>query len=293
MNVAVIGSSEQLGSDLLEVLNKSGFATHAITHDDLEVSDFESCKNLLGLKLDVVINTAAFHKTDACEDDPLKAFAVNALGAYNVSRVCRELDAIHLYISTDYVFDGEKTIPYVETDSTNPLNVYGTSKVAGETLVKNYSPEHYIIRSSSLFGRAGASGKGGNFVETIVKKASNGEEIKVVDDVTMSPTNTLDLAEAISKVIEKRPPYGVYHVVNSGYCTWWEFARTISSTIDAKVDVQSISSKDFQSKAKRPKMSALSNSKLSSYGIRMRSWEEALNDYLHVKGYASVGERLG
>lgn len=289
MNIAVIGSSGQLGSDLLDVFNKSGVEVHAITHGDLEVSDIESCKKLLGLKLDAVINTAAFHKTDACEDDPLRAFAVNALGAYNVSKICRELDAIHLYVSTDYVFDGEKASPYVETDSTNPLNVYGATKVAGETLVRNYSPRHYIIRSSSLFGRAGASGKGGNFVETIVKKAMNGEEIKVVDDITMSPTYTFDLAEAISRVIENRLPYGVYHVTNSGYCTWWEFAKAITSKINAEVDVHRISSSDFQSKAKRPRMSALSNTKLKNYGINMRSWQEALDDYICVKGYALPG----
>ncbi len=292
MNVAVIGSNGQLGSDLLEVLNKSGFVTYGITHGDLEVSDFESCRKLLRLKLDAVINTAAFHKTDACEDEPLKAFAVNALGAYNISRVCRELNAIHLYISTDYVFDGEKLSPYVEEDSTNPLNVYGTSKVAGETMVRNYSPKYYIVRSSSLFGKAGSSGKGGNFVETIVRKALNGEESKVVDDVTMSPTNTLDLAQAISKVLGNRLPYGTYHIVNSGYCSWWEFAKTITSIIGAEVDVQRISSNDFPYKAQRPKMSALSNSKLGGYGIVMRSWREALGDYLRVKGHASIGGRV-
>jgi dTDP-4-dehydrorhamnose reductase len=261
------------------------FEPIGILHKDLEVSDSSSCSKIAELKPEVVVNTAAFHKTDACEDNPLRAFQVNAVGSYNVSRVCSEIGAVYAYISTDYVFSGEKNQPYTEEDIPNPINVYGTSKLAGENVASVYAPKHYIIRSSSLFGRAGASGKGGNFVETMIRKASNKEEISVVDDIVMSPTSTSDLAAGIRMVIERHLPFGIYHIANAGSCSWWEFAKEITSMAGFDVTVSRANSALYPTKARRPRMSALSSAKLVDYGIAMSPWNDALRAYLQSKGY--------
>jgi dTDP-4-dehydrorhamnose reductase len=286
LRVAVIGSNGQLGSDLVEALTRnSAFEPIGVLHKDLEVSDASSCKRIAELKPEVVVNTAAFHKTDLCEDDPLRAFQVNAVGSYNVSRACSDIGAVHVYISTDYVFSGDKVQPYSEEDTPAPINVYGMSKLAGELVASEYAPKHYVIRSSSLFGRAGASGKGGNFVETVVKKATSGDEIKVVGDIIMSPTNTMDLAQTICKIVEKRLPWGTYHVANSGSCTWWEFAKEIVLMGGFKAEVKRITSSEYPTKARRPKLSALTSVRLSHHNISMRGWQDALADYLRLKGH--------
>ncbi len=142
---------------------------------------------------DVVINTAAFHKTDQCEEEPLKTFSVNALGARNIAMITKEIDATTVYISTDYVFDGSKKEPYTEEDIPAPINTYGISKLAAEHFTKQ-NPKHYIMRIASVFGKAGASGKGGNFVETMIAKAKKNESLTIIDDMWMSPTYTIDAA---------------------------------------------------------------------------------------------------
>jgi dTDP-4-dehydrorhamnose reductase len=282
MKVMIIGSNGQLGQDLLKSLTEEGFLVMPLTHKELEVSDEGNVRDIISSHgPDVVINTAAFHKTDVCEEQPEKAFLVNALGALNVARTCSEIGATSVFISTDYVFDGKTDRPYTESDTPNPINVYGTSKLAGETFTKNYSPNHYIIRSSSLFGLAGSSGKGGNFVETIVSKVKKNEKIAVVDDIVMSPTYTYDLARIICRIIKEKAPYGVYHIANAGYCSWWEFASSIVQKLNAGINVERIKSTDFPSKARRPKFSALT----TQTDFKMRSWKDALDSYLKAKGY--------
>jgi len=257
-----------------------------LTHADIEITDIDSVKKqLTGYKPDVVINTAAYVRVDDCEIYPEKAFLVNATGALNVAKIADEIGAINVYISTDYVFDGEKCEPYTEKDLPNPLNVYGVSKYAGEIFTRNYSRKYYIIRVASLYGKAGASGKGGNFVETMIKKAKNKEKITVVDDMVMSPTYTKDAARMIGKIIEEELPYGIYHAANSGFCSWYEFAKKIFELLNLDVDIKPIKTKDLSLKAKRPVFSALKNEKLLKYGLKMPSWQEALKKYLYEKGY--------
>jgi dTDP-4-dehydrorhamnose reductase len=285
MRVAIIGSKGQLGSDL-----KKSFKGHEIIsfdHDQIEVSDYASCQIIKESQADVVINTAAFHKTDACEDDPQKTFAVNAIGARNVTEVCREMDATVVYISTDFVFSGSKTSPYTEEDCPNPLNTYGISKVAGENYTK-YAQKYYVLRVASLFGSAGASGKGGNFVETMITKARNNEEILVVDDMIMSPTYTKDAAEMMKQIVVNNLPFGIYHVTNSGYCSWYEFAGAIFEAVGWNVRLSPTKTHFFQSKAKRPLFSALKSIRLQKYGLAMQDWNQALHDYLLEKRYLSA-----
>lgn len=283
MRVAVIGSNGQLGTDLVRAFS-GRHEVIPLTHGDIEVSDPASCAILKKLNPDIVINTAAFHKTDQCEDEPLKAFQVNAIGARNVALACKEINATAVYISTDYVFDGKSKLPYVESDQPSPINAYGISKLAGELFTRQ-NERHYVFRVASLFGSAGASGKGGNFVEAMISKARKGEAINVIDDIRMSPTYTRDAAEAILKVLEKKIPCGIYHVANKGECSWYEFTRATFDNLGIRVDLKPVSASGFSSRARRPMYSALCTDLLSEYGIHMPAWENALWRYLKEKGY--------
>jgi dTDP-4-dehydrorhamnose reductase len=285
MKIVVIGSTGQLGTDLMKVL-KNEHETVGLTHQDIEVTDYTSCQILKKHHPDVIINTAAFHKTDQCEEEPLKTFAVNAIGAKNIVTISKEIEATTIFISTDYVFDGSKTKPYTEDDIPNPINTYGISKLAGELFTKQ-NPKHYIIRVASLFGVAGASGKGGNFIETMIAKAKKNELISVVDDMWMSPTYTKDAATTIKKIVEAKLPFGTYHATNQGYCTWFQFAQEIFKITNLNPTLTPIKTNQLQMKARRPKFSALKSVKLPKYGIKMKSWKEALYDYLIEKGHIS------
>ncbi len=276
MRVAVIGATGQLGSDVMEVFENA----IPFTHNDVEVTNPATLEAIAKVKPDVVINTAAFHKTDACEDDPHRTFHVNAVGALNVARLCEELGAICIYISTDYVFDGKKRAPYVEDDIPNPINVYGLSKYVGELAVMNYCKKHYVIRVASLYGRHGARGKGGNFVMTMIEKARKGEEIRVVDDMIMSPTYTKHVARGIKWMLENDVPYGLYHMVNEGYCSWYEFAKEIFHIQGINANLKPIKTEQLSLKAKRPLFSALKNKKLESLGYKLPHWKDALRAYL-------------
>ena len=282
MKVAVIGANGQLGTDLVEVFGEEAIP---LTHKDLDVADFESLKILKELKPDVIINTAAYVRVDDAELYPEKAFQVNAIGALNVAKIANEIDAVNVYISTDYVFDGTKGEPYSEEDVPNPLNVYGLSKYAGEIFTRNYSTKYYIIRVASLYGKAGASGKGGNFVEFMIQKAKRGEEIRVVDDVFMSPTYTKDAAKTLKRFLKLKPEFGIYHMVNEGHCSWYEFTKEIFEILGWDVEVKPIKSNELKRLAKRPRFSALKDEKLEKIGLRMRHWREALKEYLKEKKY--------
>jgi dTDP-4-dehydrorhamnose reductase len=283
MKIAVIGSTGQLGTDLVKTLS----TTHeviSLTHSDLEVSDYDSLAVLKNPRPDVVINTAAFHKTDQCEEEPQKTFSVNALGARNIALITAEIGATTVYISTDYVFDGSKKEPYTEEDVPFPINTYGISKLAAEHFTRQ-NPKHYIIRIASVFGKAGASGKGGNFVETMIKKAKNNDPIMVVDDMFMSPTYTKDAASVMKGILELELPYGVYHAANKGYCSWYQFAEEIFQITKLNADLKPTKTDPNYGKAKRPLFSALTSTKLSQYNLEPRSWKEALRAYLTEKGH--------
>lgn len=173
MKIIIIGANGQLGYDLIRAFENTEDEIAPLTHADIDVTDLRSASETLrNIEPDAVINCAAYVRVDDAEDFPERAFAVNALGARNIARICRDLNSILAHISTDYIFDGRKKEPYTEEDTPNPLNVYGNSKLAGEYFVRNTLEEHYIIRSSSLFGASGASGKGGNFVATMIKKST-------------------------------------------------------------------------------------------------------------------------
>lgn len=287
MRIALIGSTGQLGQDLLKALQPE-HEVLAFTHQGVEVTDIASVQTLKPQKPDVIINTAAFHKTDVCEDEPLKTFSVNAIGPKNIAALSKEIGATAVFISTDFVFPGSKGAPYTEEDIPEPINTYGISKLAGELFTKQ-SPHHYIFRVASLFGVAGASGKGGNFIETMLAKAKKNEPITVVDDMWMSPTYTHDAAQAMAQIITRRLPFGIYHVTNQGSCTWFQFAQEIFEFVGLSPELKGMKTSQMQVKAKRPLNSALTSVKLPKYNLTMRNWEEALRAYLVEKGHLPKG----
>ncbi|MBC7128953.1 MAG: dTDP-4-dehydrorhamnose reductase [Thermoplasmatales archaeon] len=277
MKVAIIGAKGQLGSDIAKEFGEDAIP---LTHEEVEVTNLEGLKILKEIKPDTVINTAAFHKVDDCEVYPEKTFNVNTFGAYNVAKICNEIDAINVYISTDFVFDGRKKEPYTEEDIPNPINIYGISKYGGEIITCNYSKKYYVIRVASLYGKAGASGKGGNFVNNMIKKANNKEPINVVDDIIMSPTYTKDVAVTLKKFLDIEPSFGIYHMVNNGFCSWYEFAKKIFEIMEMDIKVNPIKSDQLKLIAKRPLFSALKNKKIEKIGLKMPDWEDALKRYI-------------
>jgi len=287
MKVIVIGANGQLGSDLCKELTP--FELIPLFHSDIEITDIDSVKAAFErYRPNVVINTTAYHRTDECETNPDKSFLVNALGTRNIAVVAQEHNSKIVHISTDYVFGGEKetrNAPYTEFDVPVPLSVYGWSKLAGEDYVKHLCSRHFIIRSSGLFGVRGSSLKGGNFVETMLKLGREKGELKVVNDQVFSPTYTKDLARKIAQLITTEY-YGIFHITNSGVCSWYEFTKEILKLASLKTPVIPITSDQYPQKAKRPHFSVLDNYHLRLLGMDdMRPWQEALEDYLIEKGH--------
>ncbi len=287
MSVLITGANGQLGTDLCRVL--PDVKVIPLTHADVEITDMNSVKAAFTRhRPAIAINTAAYVRVDDCETEQDKAFLVNALGARNVTVVCQDIGAKLVHISTDYVFGGESephTTPYTEFDFPIPPNVYGKSKLAGENLVRHLCAKHFIIRSSGLFGVAGASGKGGNFVETMLRLAKERDELRVVNDQVFSPTHTNDLAKKITQLIETEY-YGIFHITNKGTCSWYEFAKEILRLAGLETPVIPITSDQYPQKARRPSFSVLDNYHLRLLGMDdMRPWQEALGDYMISKGH--------
>lgn len=285
--VAVIGSAGQLGRDLVVALKRAeGNTVIPLTRAEIECTDITSVQRVLReMHPQVVINCAAFVRVDECEDRPEEAFRVNALGALHVARGCAEIGAACVYISTDYVFNGTKQGAYTEDDPPAPINVHGTSKLAGEYLVRQTVADHIIVRLASLFGAAGASGKGGNFVQTILAQAKSGNRIRVVNDIRMSPTYTADASVRIVRLIQQRA-CGIFHLTNAGSCSWFEFAQKILGLAGVRPTLVPVSSTEYQTRARRPSNSALISRRLGpADGYPMRPWEAALEAYLVEKGY--------
>ncbi|MFC1540792.1 dTDP-4-dehydrorhamnose reductase [Candidatus Margulisiibacteriota bacterium] len=285
MKVLIIGSDGQLGTDLCKVIPKEEQVP--LTIADIDITDRD--KTLAVIKQhapDIVINTAAYHNVDDAEDNKDLAFSVNAQGAKNVAEACQQAGAGLVHLSTDYVFDGSKDSPYVESDPPRPLSVYAESKYAGEHYVKEISGKHFIIRSAGLYGAAGCLGKGGtNFVEAMLKRAASQPELRVVTDEIVSPTYTLDLAIKIDQLL-RTGQYGIYHIVNHGQCSWHEFTCKIFELLGRQVSIEKVTSAEFKARAKRPKYSVLKNANLAKLGLDdLRPWPEALRAYLNEKEY--------
>ncbi len=284
--ILLIGAHGQLGSDLGLAL--SPYEVTGTTHQSLDVVQPDQVKQVVQTcRPQVIINTSAFHKVDICETEVMRAFEVNAYGIRNLAIAAREADAVLVHFSTDYVFDGASSRPYMEEDPPNPVNVYGVSKLAGEKMVRFLWEKSFVIRSSGLYGHAGSSGKGGNFVEMMLKKARNHEAIRVVDDQRLTPTSTRELARKVVELFETGH-FGLYHITAGGECSWYQFAKKIFELKGIRTNLASTSSRDYRSPARRPAYSVLANARLQQLGMDdLKSWDAALQEYLEYRPHYS------
>ncbi len=283
MKTVIIGSNGQLGSDLQQVFN--GESLTGLLHNDIEISDEKSVNDIiLSLKPDFLINTAAFHRTELCEREPQQSYAVNTIAPLYLARACETIGATFIHISTDYVFDGAKKKPYVETDKVSPLNVYGNSKAAGEWNVINNCEKHYVIRTSGLYGAVPCRAKGDNFVTKMLKLARERGKISVVTDEILTPTWTYSLAKQIYEICKSdHVPYGIIHATDEGECSWYEFAKEIFELSGVRVELNEAKVTDFPMTVKRPTYSVLENQILKEVSLnKMIHWTVSLKKYLHL-----------
>lgn len=276
MKVLVTGAKGMLGQDLCPIFEDAGMFVIETDVENLDITDFKAAENFItNTKPQIIVHLAAYTNVDGAETDREKADLINHKAAENLARISKKTGAILIYVSTDYVFDGTKTEPYLPSDPVNPLSVYGKTKALGETAVIENAEKYYIARTSWLYG---INGK--NFIETMLKLGKAGKEIKVVNDQTGSPTYTVDLALGILKLLNK--PFGIYHISGEGETTWYDFANEIFTQADIKADLAPVSTEEYtkgQNKvvAIRPKYSTLQNS------VPMRHWKEALQSYLEYR----------
>ncbi len=277
--ILVIGSKGMLGRDLVELLRSSLRSDEVFGWDIDEIDITEENKTITKIETlqpGIVINVAAYTDVDGCELNKEKAFAINAEGMRHVALGAKRCGAKVVYLSTDYVFDGEKGKPYLEDDSPHPMNVYGRSKLKGEQYVQELAKDALVVRTQWLYGKYG-----NNFVASILRQAREKEVLSVVDDQIGSPTYTVDLSKAISLLIQ-REARGIFHVANSNFCTWYDYAQKILALSGIRgVKVLPISSKELSRPAPRPSYSVLDTQKLKrEAGMTLRPWFEALKDYL-------------
>lgn len=284
MKILLIGKTGQLGGDIL----RNG-GTHEIhAHDestlDITVPDVVRA-TIADLRPDVVINTAAFHNVPRCETEPLEAFRVNCIAVRDLAAACNEAGCRLVTFSSDYVFGGEKRSPYLEDDSPAPLQIYGISRLAGELAALSTGPGHaVVIRTCGLYGVSGAASKGGNFVDQRIADAKRGGPVEMGCDQTVSPTWTGDLSDAVLRLIAHpglRP--GIYHLVNEGECSWYEFTKEIYRILGLDVDVRPVDRKGLTGMMRRPLYSALGNVNAREMGISLPSWRTGLENYIQKK----------
>lgn len=295
MKTAVIGANGQLGIDVVTAFREKGDEVSAITHPDLEISDLDSVwRTLRELRPKIIVNTSAMHQVEKCERDPGKAFAVNALGPRNLAAVASDLGSVLIHVSTDYVFDGDKSTPYVEEDTPRPLNAYGITKLAGEYFVRRTMENYFIVRTSGLYGKHPCRAKGGlNFVDLMLKLARERGEVRVVDNEVVTPTFTAELAKQVV-VLSRSDCYGVYHATAEGSCSWYEFAREIFAVANVKVNLRVASAGEFPAKVARPKYSVLENRALKIHRLNVfEPWQKGLRRYLENQAKSAASGFAG
>lgn len=285
MRILLTGAGGQLGSEFVELFKNENLK--ALTHSELDITDFEKVKKIVeDFQPDILINTTAYHLVDECEDFPEKSFLVNSIAVRNLSILSKKIGFILVHFSTDYVFDGIKKSPYNEDDFPNPLSVYGLSKLCGEIFIRNYTEKFYIIRTCGLYGAKGRAGKGGNFIERILRRWERGEELKIVSDQIVTPTYSKELAEKVKIMILKNAPFGLFHMTNEGECSWFEFSKKVFELAGIEAQIKPVSSEELNLKAKRPKYSVLENRNMKVAGIpAFRHWSIALKEYMEERGY--------
>lgn len=284
----LIGNKGMLGNDIEKLLKERGF-TYRASDKEIDITDYKALEKFgKDKKIKWVINCAGYTKVDKAEEEIDEAFKINKDGVRNIALFSAKSQIKLIHISTDYVFDGRqegRAVAYREDDETNPINIYGKSKLAGEEEIKKILEQYFIIRTAWLYGL-----QGNNFVCTMLRLFKERDLIKVVEDQWGSPTYTMDLAGAILKIIEDdSASYGIYHFTNKGVANWYEFARTIYNKAkrlgliegNKKIVIKPIKTEDYPTAAKRPRYSVLSKEKIKKeFNLKIRNWDEALEDFL-------------
>jgi dTDP-4-dehydrorhamnose reductase len=276
MNILITGVNGQLGHELYDMLDGKETVT-GIDIEDVDITDAQKVHEYINdFQPDVVIHPAAYTNVDACESNVDLAYKVNSVGAQNIASACLNTGTKMVYVSTDFVFDGQKEEPYIEFDTPNPLSIYGKSKLAGEMLASHILNRLFIVRTAWLYGL-----NGNNFVKSILRQTKEKDTLTVVNDQWGTPTYTKDLAEVICRLIYT-DGYGIYHATNNGQCTWYDFAKKILEYAGMEhVNVLPITTDELDRPAKRPKYSVLRNFMLElTIGDTMRPWEDALKEYI-------------
>lgn len=278
MKVLVTGVKGQLGHDVMNELAKRGYEGVGVDVEEMDITDEAAVRRVMEeVRPDKMVHCAAWTAVDAAEDQVEMCRKVNTLGTENIAKMCGELDIPMIYLSTDYVFDGEGTRPWEPDDPVvKPLNVYGQTKYEGELAVEKYTDKYYIVRIAWVFG---VNGK--NFIKTMLNLGKTHDILTVVDDQIGTPTYTYDLAKLLVDMLEKEE-YGKYHATNEGgYISWCDFAKEIFRQAGMDVKVTPVSSDQYPAKAKRPSNSRMEKNKLTQHGFeRLPSWQDALSRYL-------------
>ena len=289
MKILLLGAKGQLGTDIQAAAAEGdAFRIQPVGRDDVDLSDLAKARAyILAQSFDVLVNCSSYHKTDEVESNAQQGVLINGHLVRDLAGLCQEKAARFVHISTDYVYGGQaQRTPLSEEAGVAPLNVYGATKVLGESLALATHDDTLVLRVSSLFGVAGASGKGGNFVETMIRLAKQNGFLKVVNDQIMAPTATADIATALLKLLEARADAGIWHVSGTGAASWFDFACEIVAQAGLNVPVSPVETKDMPTPAKRPPYSVLSNDKLfAATNWRMPAWQDSLRRYLAAKGH--------
>ncbi|MBO0995695.1 dTDP-4-dehydrorhamnose reductase [Bacillus sp. SD088] len=279
MKILITGAKGQLGTDLVEIFSADPYVElFPYNKAELDITDEAKVNEVIKrIEPDLIIHTAAYTAVDECETNWKTAFNVNSFGTYYMAKAAKKVGAAMMYISTDFIFSGEKRQPYTSADAPDPLSIYGASKLLGERFVQQLVKEFYIVRTSWVYGENGK-----NFVKAMLRLAENEQTFYVVEDQIGSPTYTKDLAAAIQQLIGK--PYGIYHISNQGVCSWFEFAQAILKLAGYKEGlVKPISTEEYGTIAQRPAFSVLSKESIENEGITMRHWQVALEEFLDRK----------
>lgn len=272
MKVLVTGANGMLGQDLCPILEQNNYDVVKTDVDNLDITNEDMVQQVLTKENpDIVIHCAAYTNVDKAEEDIAVARLINKTGTENIAKVCTQINSLLVYVSTDYVFEGNGDKPYKPDDKTNPLNNYGLTKFEGEEAVRKYCKEYYIARTSWLYGIHGK-----NFVETMISLADR-PEVKVVNDQTGCPTWTVELCSAILTLLKEKRPFGTYHTCGAGATTWYEFTKEIYKQCNLNVNLQPCTTSEFPRPAKRPTYSVMDNDGLC------RDWKLALKDYIQLR----------
>lgn len=288
MKVLVTGANGQLGFDVVKRLQIENIECHGIDLEDLDITDDAEVKPFIAnYSPDVVVHCAAYTAVDKAEEEKELCYRINVLGTRYVAEACKAIDAKMVYISTDYVFDGELDRPYEVTDIPNPINYYGQTKYEGELEVQKIIDKYFIVRISWVFGA-----NGNNFVKTMLMLGKERDEISVVSDQIGSPTYTVDVAELLTDMI-KTDRYGIYHATNEGYCSWYELAKEIFNIAGMDVKVNPILALEFKTIARRPNNSRLSKESLSDGRLKLLPfWRNSISDFVTSLKTDKIGEKL-